>query len=176
MSTDHTALTPADPTSHMPRRLASLSLVCALLLAAACGDDPVAPRLVAGTYTLTGAASGTPLPLVVRATTEGEIVLAAGSLTLPAKSDGVFAERGELSVRVDAGPVGGPYQPAEYLTVFFMPDHVGSRLILRYEGSDGVPAPDTLAIRPDGSLRGKVLVPAAATERVDVVFRGPAAD
>jgi hypothetical protein len=158
----------------MRRRLAILSL--ALLAAAACGDDPVAPRLTAGTYTMVGAGWGTPLPLVIRATTEGESVLAAGSLTLPAKSDGVFAERGELSIRVDAGPIGGPYVPAEHLTVFFTPEHVGNRLILRYEGSGGVPAPDTLTIRADGSLRGEVLVPGAATEHVDVVFRGPGTD
>lgn len=157
----------------MRRRLAVLALA---LLAAGCGDDPVAPRLVAGTYTMVGAGVGTPLPVIVRATTEGELVLASGGLTLPAKSDGVFAEQGQLSVRVDAGPIGGPYLPAEHLTVFFMPEHVGNRLILRYEASGGVPAPDTLTIRADGSLRGKVLVPAAATERVDVVFRRPAAD
>lgn len=142
--------------------------VIALLIAAACGKDPGAPQLLAGRYILVGSPTS-PLPLLVRATTESETVLAGGSLDLPTMT-GEVDELGELTLHVESGPIGGPYVGSETLTLFFVPERRGDRLILHYATVGELIASDTLQIERGGGLRGSVFMPIAPTGRADVVF------
>lgn len=143
--------------------------VFVMLLTAACRSDPGAPTLRTGRYVLIGSATA-PLPLLLRATTDGEVMLAGGSLDLPTLT-GDVEELGELTLHIESGPIDGPYMLLETTTLFFLPERRGDRLILHYATADGPIEPDTLQIVRGGILRGSVIAPIAATGRADVVFR-----
>ena len=97
------------------RRVGTRRLVWLLVVAAACGDDPVSPAGPAGQYTLTHAA-GQPVPAVVfEGTVPGgtepdfhlRVVASSGSLVLT--DDGRYDHEVDLSAFVDGAP-----QPATH--------------------------------------------------------------